>query len=128
MARILKARYFAVEDILNVKLRKKASYTWKSILDGCDLLAKGMKFIVGDGTLVNMWTDPWIPDHPPRPPNPRGEVIPGEKVKEYFDDNCWVKIGYDEIKVRNFPRNVFFEKRKDNSQKNREAEELSQVL
>ena len=28
-----------------------------------------------------------------------------------------VKIGYDKIKVRNFPRNVFFEKRKDKTQR-----------
>ena len=38
-----------------------------------------------------------------------------------------VKIGYDEIKVRKFPRNVFFRKRKDNSQRNIKIEELNQV-
>ena len=32
-----------------------------------------------------------------------------------------VKIDYDEIKVRNFLRNVFFEKKKDKIQKNREV-------
>ena len=85
MARILKARYFPEEDILNAKLKKKASYAWKSILHGRDLINKGMRYIIGDGTLVNMWTDPWIPDHPPRPPRARGVYQLEEKMKEYFN-------------------------------------------
>lgn len=97
MARILKARHFPDEDILTAKLRKKASYAWKSILYGRDLLTKGMKYIIGDGTLVNMWTDPWIPDHPPRPPRPQGEVPVGEKVKEYFATN---RSQWNEEKLR----------------------------
>ena len=71
MARILKVRYFSEGDILNAKLKKKASYAWKSILHGHDLINKCMGYIIGDGTLINMWTDPWIPDHPPRPPRAR---------------------------------------------------------
>ena len=34
-----------------------------------------------------MWTDPWIPDHPPRPPRAVGEVQLGEHVKDYLDPN-----------------------------------------
>ena len=85
MARILKARYFPEEDVLNAKLKKKASYAWKSILHGRDLINKGMRYIIGHGTLVNMWTDPWIPDHPPRPPRARGVYQLEEKMKEYFN-------------------------------------------
>lgn len=38
-----------------------------------------------------MWTDPWIPDHPPRPPRPRSEGNPDEKVNNYFNTvgNDW---------------------------------------
>lgn len=57
MACILKARYFFDGYILNEKLRKKASYAWKSILHGCGLLTKGMRYIVGDGSLVNIYVD-----------------------------------------------------------------------
>lgn len=85
MARILKARYFPEEDILNAKLKNKASYAWKSILHGRDLISKRMRYIIGDGTLGNMWTDSWIPDHPPRPPRARGVYQLEEKVKEYFN-------------------------------------------
>lgn len=70
---------------MTAKLRKKASYAWKSILHGRDLLTQGMRYIIGDGSMVNMWTDPWIPDHPPRPPRARGAIQMGEKVKDYFD-------------------------------------------
>lgn len=64
---------------------KESIYAWKSILHGCDLLTKGMRYIVGDGSLVNMWTDSWIHDHPPRPPRARGDFQAEEKVNEYFD-------------------------------------------
>ena len=97
MARILKARYFSDGDILKAKLKKKASYAWKSILHGRDLITKGMRYIIGDGELINMWTDPWIPDHPPRPPHARGDFTEGEKVKEYFDAN---RLQWNEGKLR----------------------------
>lgn len=97
MAHMLKARYFIDGDILNATLRKKASYAWKSILYGRDLLAKGMKFIIGDGSLVNMWTDPWILDHPPRPPRAQGEVREYQKVREFFDET---RCAWNEQKLR----------------------------
>lgn len=97
MARMLKARYFADEDVLTAKLKKKASYAWKSILYGRDLITKGLRYVVGNGELVNMWTDPWIPDHPPRPPQARGVTNTAEKVKEYFDIN---RSQWNESKLR----------------------------
>ena len=92
MARMLRARYFSDGDIIKATLKKKASYAWKSILYGRDLITKGLRYIVGNGDLVNMWTDPWItdpwiPDHPPRPPRARDILVDGEKVKEYLDVN-----------------------------------------
>ncbi|WZZ00424.1 hypothetical protein YC2023_072752 [Brassica napus] len=56
-----------------------------------------MRYIIGDGELINMWTDPWIPDHPPRPPHARGDFTEGEKVKEYFDAN---RLQWNEGKLR----------------------------
>lgn len=48
MARIIRARYFPDGDILKATLKKKASYAWKSILHGRDLITRGMRFIVGN--------------------------------------------------------------------------------
>lgn len=92
MARVLKARYFPDCSILEAVQKKKASYTWKSILYGKELIVQGMKFVIGNGTYANMWTDPWIPDHPPRPPRALTTAVVFDcKVKDYFREgrNEW---------------------------------------
>lgn len=57
MVCILKVRYFFDGYILNEKLRKKVFYVWKFILYGCGFFIKGMRYIVGDGFLVNIYVD-----------------------------------------------------------------------
>ncbi|KAL0695069.1 hypothetical protein Bca4012_062249 [Brassica carinata] len=56
-----------------------------------------MRYVIGNGELINMWTDPWIPDHPPRPPRPRNQNPDMCKVKHFFlqDRSYW-----DEAKLR----------------------------
>lgn len=98
MSRIMKARYFPDDNILTATFKKKSSYAWKSIIHGIDILKRGMRFVIGNANLVNMWIDPWIIDHPPRPPcSIAGHVLEG-KVREYFseDGNSW-----NEQKLRN---------------------------
>ncbi|KAL9840377.1 hypothetical protein AtNW77_Chr2g0227581 [Arabidopsis thaliana] len=68
MAKLLKGRYFHDSNILNAVQGKKASFIWKSILHGRDLVRKELRFCIGDGTIVDAWLDPWLPMHPPRPP------------------------------------------------------------
>lgn len=99
MARILRARYFSDGDILKATLRRKASYAWKSILHGRDLLIKGLKYIIGDGSHVEMWTDKWIPDHPPRSPRPIGDAQHGMKVQEFI---AATTRQWDEQKLRQY--------------------------
>lgn len=97
MSRVLKARYFPNGDILSATPKKKASYVWKSILYGRDLVRQEMKYIIGDGTHVNIWSDPWLKDHPPRPPRSR-HAQPGViKVHELFSDNGRI---WNEEKIR----------------------------
>ena len=99
MARILKARYFPDCSILEAVQKKKASYAWKSILYGKELVSKGMRYIIGDGSHIKMWNDPWLPDHPPRAPRPRdGEIITGFKICDYFKPGGH---DWDEQKLRN---------------------------
>ena len=38
-----------------------ASYAWRSILKGWDMLKEGMRWRVGDGNSIRVWTDPWLP-------------------------------------------------------------------
>ena len=45
-----------------------------------------MRFIVGDGSLINTWTDLWIPDYPPRPPRGLTQEIYEGKVNLFFSE------------------------------------------
>lgn len=91
MTRILKARYFADGNILTTVLKKKASYARKYLLNGRDLLKRGMRFLIGNGSTVSMWTDPWIPDHPPRSAQSPENNHTVESVRDYMlpDGSGW---------------------------------------
>lgn len=78
---------FSDGNILKETLKRKASYAWKSILHGKDLLVQGMRYVIGDGSHTNMWSDSWLPLHPPRPPRARREVLLSTKVHDYFLPN-----------------------------------------
>lgn len=97
MARILKARYFPDCCILEAGPKKKASHGWKLILYGKELIKVGMRYVVGDGSLIITWIDPWLPVHPPRPPRAIGDVDLSSKVSQLIltAGNNW-----DEAKLR----------------------------
>lgn len=38
-----------------------ASHAWQSILKGREVLKEAMRWRVGDGTSIWIWTDPWLP-------------------------------------------------------------------
>lgn len=59
--RMLKAKYFPNNSILECQAKGGISYSWRSILQGVDLLKKGLIWRVGDRRHINIWTDPWIP-------------------------------------------------------------------
>ncbi|XP_024178198.1 uncharacterized protein LOC112184155 [Rosa chinensis] len=61
LAQVLKARYFPQTDFMQAELHKGASFTWRSILKGRDLLRKGLRFQVGNGENISVWNDPWVP-------------------------------------------------------------------
>jgi len=68
MARVLRGRYFPETNVMNAVQGRRASFVWKSILHGRNLLKKGLRCCVGDGSLINAWLDPWLPLHSPRAP------------------------------------------------------------
>lgn len=97
MARILKACYFPDCCILEAGSRRKASHGWKSILYGKELIKSGMRYVIGDGTSINTWTDPWIPVHPPRPPRALSETELSSRVSNLLLAN---RSNWDETKLR----------------------------
>ena len=60
-ARVLKARYFPYCHVLEAEPKEGISYSWRSILQGQELIKHGYIWRIGDGTCVKIWTDPWIP-------------------------------------------------------------------
>ncbi|KAL5566792.1 hypothetical protein UlMin_029956 [Ulmus minor] len=59
--RVFKAKYFHCSTIWHASANSKASYVWKSILWGRNLVAKGIRWRVGDGRLILVYNSCWIP-------------------------------------------------------------------
>jgi hypothetical protein len=51
-ARVLKGRYFPYTNFWHAPKPRSASYTWRSILFGRDLLLRGVQWAIGDGKSV----------------------------------------------------------------------------
>lgn len=66
VAKVLRGRYFAHGSILDGTLGSKPSYLWTSLMEGCQLIRKGMRIVIGDGKETKVWQDAWLPVYPPR--------------------------------------------------------------
>lgn len=84
-AKILKAKYFPNTHILEAVAENGCYYTWRSIVQGIEVLKEGVIWRVGNGQNVNIWSDPWLPRGVTRRPiTPRaGSIL--QKVVELFD-------------------------------------------
>ncbi|XP_061993749.1 uncharacterized protein LOC133711661 [Rosa rugosa] len=61
IAKLYKARYFPRCDFLDAEVTKGASYAWRSIMHGKNLLRRGVRYRVGTGAHISAWRDPWVP-------------------------------------------------------------------
>ncbi|XP_055962295.1 uncharacterized protein LOC130015681 [Mercurialis annua] len=61
MARMFKGRYFKNSSFLEAKCPRTASYTWKSIMWGRELLSEGLRWRIGTGENVHIYGDKWVP-------------------------------------------------------------------
>ncbi|CAL1398314.1 unnamed protein product [Linum trigynum] len=92
LTRTLKASYFPKSDILNAKTGYNPSFIWRSIMAAKDKIVEGFRWRVGDGKLIRIWDDAWIPGKTyffadPQP----GGVDSEEKVSSLIieDSGCW---------------------------------------
>lgn len=84
-AKILKAKYFLNTHALKAEARDGCSYTWRSIVQGLEVLREGVIWRVGNGSEVSIWTDPWLPRGVTRRPiTPRAGCIL-QRVEELID-------------------------------------------
>ena len=61
VARVLKARYFPTREILNANIGNYPSYSWRSIHSSLEVIRKGTRWRVGNGKLIHIWDDKWLP-------------------------------------------------------------------
>ena len=62
IARIYKAKYFPFGDILGAKLGGSPSYAWRSIYNSLEVIRKGVRWRVGNGKMIHIWEDKWLPN------------------------------------------------------------------
>ena len=130
-AQVLRAKYYPNGDLLGVKEKSGISYSWRSLIRGLKALNNGLIWRVGDGTNINIWTDPWIPNKSTRRLiTPRGRTVLTKvsdlisPITEAWDEELicevfWpedaqnilfipIKSGYDDMVVWHFdPRGIF---------------------
>lgn len=66
LARTFKAKYYANTTFLDANLGSNPSFIWRSILETQTTIKRRSRWRVGDGTSINIWNDPWLPN----PANP----------------------------------------------------------
>ncbi|KAK2637370.1 hypothetical protein Ddye_032162 [Dipteronia dyeriana] len=56
-ARVLKAKYFSSGDFMSASTKAGCSHIWRSLNWGRELLSKGLRWNVGDGSKINVFKD-----------------------------------------------------------------------
>ncbi|XP_057803521.1 uncharacterized protein LOC131018835 [Salvia miltiorrhiza] len=92
VCKVLKAKYFPRGDFLTAKVGHNPSYAWRSICSAQDIVRRGVRWRIEDGSRVRVFEDPWLRKDDsffvasPCPPD-----CAGIKVKELinFDSGTW---------------------------------------
>jgi hypothetical protein len=84
-AQILRAKYYPSGNILTAELKKGASFTWQSLMAGMNTFKRGYIWRVGNGSSINVWRDPWLPNSPNRRVFSRQNSTLIGKVEELID-------------------------------------------
>ncbi|KAL0449572.1 UNVERIFIED_CONTAM: hypothetical protein Slati_1513600 [Sesamum latifolium] len=61
---VLQAKYFPDRSFFHAQMGSNPSFTWRSIQAARPLLMGGIRWSVGDGSQINVASNPWLP----RPP------------------------------------------------------------
>lgn len=62
VSQVLKQHYVLNQDFFLTQLKGRDSWLWKSWLGAKDVVEKGMRWSVGDGKQIHIWTDKWLSD------------------------------------------------------------------
>ena len=92
IARIYKAKYFPFNDILGAKLGSNPSYVWRSIFNSLEIIRKGTRWRVGNGKMIHIWEDRWLPTPTTHKVcSPQQDIGDFPMVSSLFDEvsRCW---------------------------------------
>lgn len=100
VARVLKARYYSDCHLLQARRTGGSSYTWSGIWEAKEVIKDGLRWVLGDGKTINIYTDRWLRGKDDFRVDQMGNWLPEENVKvsDFFlsDSKAW-----DERKIRN---------------------------
>ena len=58
---VFKAKFFPTTLVMETKILANASYAWRSIMRGKDVIKRGSRWRIGSGSLVHIWGDNRLP-------------------------------------------------------------------
>uniref|UniRef100_A0A2N9FGA8 Reverse transcriptase zinc-binding domain-containing protein n=1 Tax=Fagus sylvatica TaxID=28930 RepID=A0A2N9FGA8_FAGSY len=70
--RVFKEKYFPHHSFIHAQLGSHPSFFWSSVMAAQPLILDGLRWKVGNGRTINIWTDPWLPTNPIRRANTVG--------------------------------------------------------
>lgn len=97
-AKVLKGLYYPQLNFLSGMRGRRPSWSWASILQGRELLTKGLRQQVGNGKSILFWKDKWVPQ--PRNfqvLNPQPQDYHVQRVSEVINSNL---PEWDSVKLR----------------------------
>lgn len=84
-AKVLKAVYFPQCSLLDAELGSHPSQIWRAVLDGRDIVVRGVVRRVGNGASTSIWQHNWIPRDNFKRPITSLVPNPPERVSDLID-------------------------------------------
>lgn len=100
LAQVLLGKYAKDSSFMECSVSASASHGWRSILEGREILRKGLGWAVGDGEKIKLWTDPWLSfEAPVAPIGPCSEAASVLRVSDLL---CPISNTWDVMKIRSY--------------------------